>query len=140
MANSDCTALAALHAAAFSDTRAWSADEFSSLLSSPHCFCVSDDGGFALGRCIADESELLTLAVHPDRRRNGLGRTLLQAFESKSQMRGATRAFLEVAEDNTAALALYQASGYQITANRPDYYRRDNGSQIAASLMEKTLN
>ncbi|KPA21716.1 Mycothiol acetyltransferase [Shimia sp. SK013] len=140
MADPDFKSLAALHSAAFLDTRAWSADEFSSLLSSPHCFCVSDDGGFALGRCIVDESELLTLAVHPSHRRKGLGRTLLKAFESESQNRRATRAFLEVAEDNAAALALYQAAGYQITANRPDYYRRDNGSQIAASLMEKTLN
>ncbi|MGR3714935.1 MAG: GNAT family N-acetyltransferase [Shimia sp.] len=132
--------LAHLHAAAFDTARAWSANEIAALLDSPFTFLVQRDDGFALGRAVAGESELLTLAVHPDGRRKGLGRALLAAFEAESRNRDATRAFLEVAEDNGPALALYVASGYHSTARRPDYYRRNDGSQIAASLMEKTLN
>lgn len=136
----DPAALAAIHHAAFDTTRAWSAEEIASLLDSRLTFAVTQSDGFALGRVVADESELLTLAVHPDARRQGQARALLQAFEDESRQRGASRAYLEVAEDNAPALALYLASGYQITGTRPAYYRHKDGRQIAASLMEKALN
>jgi len=136
----DAAALAAIHAAAFDDTRAWSADEIASLLDSRLTFVIHQPEGFALGRAVADEVELLTLAVHPAARRQGHARALLLAFEDESKNRGAARAYLEVAQDNIAALALYKAAGYQTTGTRPAYYRHKDGSQIAASLMEKALN
>ncbi len=136
----DATALAAIHHAAFDTTRAWTADEITSLLDSRLTFATSRDEGFALGRVVADESELLTLAVHPSARRKGHARALLQAFEDESRRRGASRAYLEVAEDNAPALALYLDAGYQITGARPAYYRHKDGRQIAASLMEKALH
>ncbi|TCL08575.1 ribosomal-protein-alanine N-acetyltransferase [Shimia isoporae] len=136
----DPAALAALHAAAFDTTRAWSAEEIASLLDSRLVFCIARPEGFILGRAVADESELLTLAIDPTARRMGHARALLRAFEDESRNRGAVRAILEVAEDNSAALALYETSGYHTTARRPGYYHRDDGAQIAASLMEKALN
>lgn len=135
----DANALAAIHQAAFDTTRAWSSEEIASVLDSRLTFATTRSQGFAIGRVVEDESELLTLAVTPDARRQGQARALLQAFEAESLRRGAVRAYLEVAEDNTAALALYQAAGYQNTGTRPAYYRRKDGCQIAASLMEKAL-
>ncbi|MEP2531832.1 N-acetyltransferase [Shimia sp.] len=131
--------LADLHAAAFVDTRAWSAREIRDLLTSPLVFAVTRPQGFALGRCVADECELLTLAVHPDARRGGIGRDLLDAFEAESQARGATRAFLEVAQDNLSAISLYDSRGYQTGGQRPDYYTRSDGTHVAARLMFKPL-
>ena len=54
-------------------------------------------------------------------------------------MRGARRIFLEVAEDNAAARALYAAFGYTEIARRRDYYRTQTGQRRDALVMEKTL-
>ena len=131
--------LAALHAQAFTQSRAWSASEFHDLLASPLCFITGDDRSFALGRVIADEAELLTIATHPDERRKGLGRERLAEFEAMARNRGATTAFLEVAEDNTAAKALYLTQGYEMVASRKGYYPRPKGSPVNALILRKTL-
>ncbi|PSL22209.1 GNAT family N-acetyltransferase [Shimia abyssi] len=131
--------LASLHAAAFTESRPWGADEFANLLASDLVLVVGDDTGFALGRVIVDECELLTIAVHPAAQRTGRGRTLLATFESTAQTKGAERVFLEVAADNTAARALYESSGYIQHGMRPAYYRRAMGADVAAHLMEKRL-
>ena len=132
-------ALAALHAAAFADARPWSAREFQDLLASPHVFLCPETNGFALGRVIADEAELLTLAVHPAKRRDGLGHHLLTAFENTARVRGAIRAFLEVAADNNAAIGLYSKAGYTLSGRRPGYYAKTDGSRVDACLMDKLL-
>lgn len=114
--------LAALHAAAFRDPRPWSQAEFEALLTSPLCFLLSGEGGFLLGRVAGDEAELLTLAVDPAARRAGRGRALVLEFLSQSAERGAAQAFLEVASDNAAALALYRATGWTEAGRRRAYY------------------
>ena len=95
--------LAALHARCFpGHPRPWSAAEFADLL--------------------ADEAELLTLAVAPEARRMGLARALLAEFAQVSSARGAHEAFLEVASDNAPAIALYTGNGWQGAGIRRDYY------------------
>ncbi len=132
-------ALATLHAAAFSQSRPWSADEFAALLASPFCFLVGDAKSFALGRAIADEAELLTIATHPDARRMGLARDRLAIFEGIARSRGATSAFLEVAADNPAALGLYTAQCYVQTGQRKAYYARPDAPAVDALMLRKTL-
>ena len=131
--------LAALHARCFITPRPWCADEFAALLASNGVFLRTTDTGFALGREIAGEAELLTLAVDPDHQRQGNGRALLAAFETGATKRGATVAFLEVASDNAAAFALYHAAGYSESGRRPAYYRPPTGPRIAAIIMRKPL-
>lgn len=131
--------LAALHARAFTKSRPWSTAEFSALLASPHCFAVTEAHAFALGRVVADEAELLTLASDPEHQRQGHARKCLYLFEKEAQMRGATMAFLEVAEDNSAALALYRAAGYHIKATRPAYYNHGSTAPIDALVMARLL-
>lgn len=131
--------LAALHAQCFAVPRPFSAEEFRSYLTSDICFLLTCNGGFALGRAIVDEAELITLAVDPARRRQGLGRTLLRDFEAEAQRRGAERAFLEVAASNRAAARLYQASGYRQTGVRKRYYRLSGGQAENALVLEKAL-
>ncbi len=132
-------ALAALHAAAFTDQRPWSAVEFTTLLASPHVYLIAQPKGFALGRVILDEVELLTIATAPDARRQGIGRTLLAAFEAKALNRGARMAHLEVAADNRAARALYAAAGWEDAGRRPAYYPRHDAPPADALLMQKRL-
>ncbi len=129
-------ALADTHARAFAGQgRAWSAAEFAALLASPHVFVTGDARGFALVRVIADEAELLTLATDPDHRRQGHARACLVAFFAEARARGAATAFLEVAEDNAAALALYRGAGFTQTARREGYYPGGR----AAVVMQKHL-
>ena len=75
-----------------------------------------------MGRIMVDEAELLTLIVHPDRRRAGSARRLLDAFDATARERGARRAFLEVSAVNGAALGLYAATGWHEVGRRPGYY------------------
>jgi ribosomal-protein-alanine N-acetyltransferase len=95
--------------------------------------------GFVLGRAIAGEAELLTLAVDPDHRRGGLGRHLVRAFEGAAMTRKAEFAYLEVGADNPGAYALYLAMGYSESGRRPRYYNTPEGAKIDAILMKKSL-
>lgn len=88
----------------------------------PGCFLLTRPDGFLLGRAIAGEAELLTLAVNPAARRKGIGRRLVQEFILAAQVKGAEHLFLEVASDNPPAQALYAALGWQEAGRRPDYY------------------
>ena len=131
--------MAALHAAAFDNSRPWSAQEFASLLQSAATFHVGDTHAFALGRVIADEAELLTLATAPASRRRGLGKACVSAFLHEAHARGATTAFLEVAADNAAALALYRTCGFDEDGRRPGYYTRKGAAPVDAILMRRAL-
>ncbi|WP_348540032.1 ribosomal protein S18-alanine N-acetyltransferase [Shimia sp. R11_0] len=132
--------MARIYAAAFPDSRAWNADEIGDLLSSNLVFATHNSVGFALGRVVAGEAELLTIAVQPDQQGLGNGQKLLTAFETEARRRAADCCFLEVAEDNTIAQRLYLRAGYEVCGTRPGYYTRADGQQIAASLLRKTLN
>ena len=122
------------------DPRPWAEAEFTALLAQPHTHVSADDGAFAVGRTVAGEAELLTLATLPEMRRQGHARRHLAAFEAEARRRGAEVAFLEVAEDNAPAVALYRATGYAEAGKRPGYYRRPDGSRVGAIIMQKSLS
>ena len=131
--------MARIHALCSGETRAWSADEFTDLLSGFGVFVCSGPSGFAIGRVIAPEVELLLIATHPDAQRQGLGRARLAAFEAHAQSAGAQRAFLEVSEHNSAALALYSRAGWVRDGVRTAYYAQQDGQFADAVLMSKAL-
>ena len=132
--------MATLHAAGFTQSRPWSADEFVSLLSTPHCFAVGDTRCFALVRVIADEAELLTIATHPDYLRQGLALRCMANWQEQARLRGAAKAFLEVAEDNSAACALYVKCGFVHIGTRPAYYNRSPLRSVDAIVMQLTFS
>lgn len=131
--------LAALHDAAFDTERAWSEAEFQDLLANKHCHVTLDPHGFSLVRVVADEAELLTLAVHPTRQRKGLGGALLDKAVALAATHGATKMFLEVAADNTPAIRLYTSRRFAEVGNRPRYYARDNTAPADALVMARAL-
>ncbi|AAS96155.1 ribosomal protein S18-alanine N-acetyltransferase [Nitratidesulfovibrio vulgaris] len=71
----------------------------------------------------AGELEILNIAVHPDRRRHGLGRRLLGILLQVAVKMGITRAVLEVRTGNTPAIGLYEALGFRRIGVRPHYYQ-----------------
>lgn len=131
--------LAALHAASFTLPRPWSAAEFAALLSAPQTFLLAESTGFLVGRAVAGEAELLTLAVEPAARRAGCGRRLLARFEAEARARGAERAFLEVAAGNRAARALYAGAGWREAGLRRGYYAAPGGAAVDAVVMVRDL-
>jgi ribosomal-protein-alanine N-acetyltransferase len=133
-------ALAALHAAAFTDTpRPWTAAEFGQLLAEPTTLMATLPEGFALGRIAGPEAELLTLAVHPEARRRGHATALVAAFEAAAAARGATVALLEVAVTNAGARALYGRLGYAEAGRRPGYYVRPGAPAVDALVLRRDL-
>jgi ribosomal-protein-alanine N-acetyltransferase len=94
---------------------------------------------FILARAVADEAEVLTLAVDPPHRRSGIGRVLVEAVALNAAAAGARSLFLEVASDNDAALGLYRAAGFSPVGQRPAYYRRGAGA-VDALVLRRDLN
>lgn len=131
--------MAATHAAAFTGSRPWDAAEFAALLDQEFCFAVGDARCFALVRALAGEAELLTIATHPDHQRQGLARACMADWQARAHERGATRAFLEVAADNTAAIALYKMCGFEAAGLRRGYYRRAGQSPVDALVLSRDL-
>ncbi|MCG3266776.1 GNAT family N-acetyltransferase [Yoonia sp. I 8.24] len=130
-------ALAQLHAAAFTQTRAWSEAEFTTLLQQPGAILSAQEFCFALLRVTLDEAEVLTIATAPDQRRKGHAARILSQVEASAQKSGATTVFLEVAEDNHAAISLYTKAGYAQVGRRPNYYTPKDGAPIAALVLQK---
>ena len=115
--------MAIIHAACFPAGERWGADALALQLDLPGAFgFVAPAGAFILVRVAADDSEILTLAVAPAVRRTGLGRHLVERALTEAAGRGACRMFLEVAETNHAARALYAGCGFVERGRRPRYY------------------
>ena len=132
-------ALAATHARAFTDSRTWHEDEMAALIASPHVAVTGDERCFVMLRVITDEAEILTVATDPDHRRQGLAARALAEAETVAASRGATQVFLEVAETNTAARALYDKAGYTLVGTRPDYYAQKTGTPVQALVLAKRI-
>lgn len=79
--------------------------------------------GHLLVQTMADEAEVLTIAVRPRARRQGHARTLLLGAREVWRAQGIRTAFLEVRADNHGAQALYEALGWATCGRRTAYYR-----------------
>lgn len=92
--------------------------------------------GFLVARQVADQAEVLNMAVRAKSRRSGQGSALLLAAFEEFQRREVSRVFLEVRESNTVAIAFYRKHGFIPAGRRRGYYRNP---QEDAVLMEKEL-
>jgi [ribosomal protein S18]-alanine N-acetyltransferase len=92
----------------------------------------SDDAiGFSLFRTVADESELLLIAVTPTEHRRGVGRMLLEDFLARARNHGVSRVHLEVREGNSA-IGLYRDAGFSPVGRRRNYYHATDGRRFDA--------
>ncbi len=93
--------------------------------------------GLALAQGLGEECEILALGVLPERRRTGIGAALLESVAADARCRDARALFLEVAEDNIAARALYAACGFVQIGRRANYYRHT--SRLVDALVLRLL-
>ncbi len=82
--------------------------------------------GFAGVWLMVDDAHVTTFGVHPDWRRQGIGRQLLLNVAELGIAIGARRLTLEVRASNEAAQSLYHAFGFETVGRRPRYYTDDN--------------
>lgn len=88
--------------------------------------------GFSLARTVADESELLLLAVLPRRHRQGIGRRLLDDFLDRARAQEVSRVHLEVRDGNDEAIDMYRGAGFTLVGRRRNYYHSPNGARFDA--------
>ena len=135
----DLDAVTAVMNAAFDDRfgEAWTRSQCAGILPMPGVkLMLARDGdgdltGFSLFRTVADEAELLLLAVAPDYRRRGIGQMLLDDFVERARDIGANRVHLEVREGNPAVI-MYRKAGFSLAGRRPKYYRGRFGGDFDA--------
>ena len=140
---SECEAMAYAHATAF-DHKSWRDDEFEDLLEGEgiYGFLARDDGplGLILCRIAGGEVEILTLGVTAAARRRGVAVALMAAGLGAAREAGVAEAFLEVALDNQAAIALYARLGFREAGLRKSYYDLGPAGFMDALVMRLDLN
>lgn len=133
--------LAVIHAAAFAEGEAWGPDAMALLLEMPGVFGLMRPGaGLILARLVADEAEVVTLAVVPAARRQGEGRRLLAAAMAAAARAGAAAMLLEVSAGNPAALALYTGAGFVEAGRRRHYYADGTDALVMRSPLGTSLS
>jgi ribosomal-protein-alanine N-acetyltransferase len=95
--------------------------------------------GFAGTWLMVDDSHITTFGVHPDWRRQGIGRQLLLGIADLSVAIGARRLTLEVRASNQAAQALYRTFGFEVVGRRPRYYTDDGEDALVMTTPELDL-
>jgi ribosomal-protein-alanine N-acetyltransferase len=95
--------------------------------------------GFSLFRTVADESELLLIAVQPENHRCGVGRVLLEDFMGRARQDGVNRVHLEV-RDGNPAVAMYRGAGFSPVGRRRNYYNAPDGKRFDAITLARQLS
>lgn len=136
--------IAGLHAGLFDEP--WDAPAVAKLLEHPGATTLVARTGFpkvgvafVMGQIAADDAEILSIGVARTWQRVGLAKRLVEGLERALKRAGAKRIFLEVAEDNVAARALYEGRGYKEATRRKGYYVRKGGAAVDALVMSKAI-
>jgi len=138
MIMSDLEQVVAIDQASFS--LPWPARSFQfELTDNPasRCWVVELDGkiiAMIVGWLILDELHVATIATHPDFRRQGIGKKLLNHALKSAREEGVTRSFLEVRESNEAAINMYKSFGFVEDGRRKEYYKDNHEDAILMTL------
>lgn len=121
-------------------THPWNKQQFRESLASYQCTVYEQADqvvGFCILQPVLDEANLLLMAIHPSQQGKGLGYKLLD--QSIQQLKNnPIQIFLEVRESNTAAIRLYEKTGFHQIDVRKNYYPNPDGSREHAVIMVKT--
>ena len=90
--------------------------------------------GLLIGRAVADEFEILNLAVEKERRRRGVAKRLLDTALDRARADDVRNAFLEVRASNYSAIALYRQAGFRVSGQRKSYYGNPPEDAVVLAL------
>lgn len=140
---SDLLAVLAIEHASFPVP--WKPEFFLNEMNNPYArLVVAERAGQVIGYfccwLVADEVHILDVAVHPDHRRCGVGRLLLQHILVEARQNGACSASLEVRVSNQTAIALYQALGFQQVTIRRRYYENGEDAFLMVCALSDLTN
>ena len=94
--------------------------------------------GYLIARKTLDEYEVLSLATDINKRRRGIGTVLLEKLIKMAKQEKIQRILLEVSENNSAAICMYEKVGFKTISKRRNYY--NEGERFKdAYVMEKNL-
>ncbi len=135
----DFDQLAQIHARSFSHE--WDSSELASLSSQNGVkiflarrsdpFGSRNPVGFVTLRTVADEAEILTIAVDPRQRGRGVARKLMETARYRLYAERVKDLFLEVDAANAAAVSLYKSLGFKEVGKRKGYYAESDGDGTA---------
>jgi ribosomal-protein-alanine N-acetyltransferase len=117
----------------------WTAESYCDALNWPGAvaFVSESDGnvtGFVIGRQVADDAEILNLAVKATHRHRGEGGALMMSALGEFRSRGVSRVFLEVRESNETGIAFYEKRGFFKMGRRAGYYRNPDEAAIVMEM------
>jgi [ribosomal protein S18]-alanine N-acetyltransferase len=92
--------------------------------------------GFAGIWTMVDDAHVTTFGVHPDWRRQGIGRQLLLNLAELAVAIGAKRMTLEVRASNVPAQALYRSFDFDVVGRRAGYYTDDGEDALIMTTPE----
>jgi len=135
----DLPRLAEIHARSFA--HAWDADELAAMKSQEGIMILTarraspygtrQPLGFLMVRTVADEAEVLTIAVDPRQRGRGIGKKLMEDGMFRLYAERCDSLFLEVDAGNDSALKLYRSLGFRQVGERKGYYRASENDGTA---------
>ena len=130
--------VAAIERMCFSEP--WSEDSLAAPATGEYgCGMVCLEGGavvaYACMVSVLDEGEIVNVATHPDHRRHGYARAVLEALLSLAREQGIVTLTLEVRASNDAAIALYTKYGFEKVGLRPGYYHNPTENAILMDLL-----
>lgn len=135
----DAAMLAAMERECFSDP--WSERSFASVLENPATlFIIAERGddpssvGYIGATVVADECEIINLAVMPEWRRRGIGSVLAEKMLDVCRKISVDTVYLEHRESNAAAAALYASLGFRNYGTRRRYYTAPVEDAVLMSL------
>jgi len=101
-----------------------------------HSVCMTDDKvvGYLISWMLYDEIHILNVAVHPEYRRHGIAKKLIDYTIDHFSKKGANTVILEVRTSNIAAINLYEKMGFQVLRTRKRYYT-DTGEDALVMML-----
>lgn len=122
----------------------WPYDAFESFLGEPGFLVAADDEGYVTGYVVADVTpnygrdlgHVKDVAVHPDRRGEGVGSALLERAIAVLAAEGAATVKLEVRVENDGARSLYETFGFEPLRRVPGYYEDGDDAIVMVRKIE----
>lgn len=120
----------------------WTVGQFNEAVTAYQSTVIEHQGevaGFCIMQPVVDEANLLLMAIDPKMQGQGLGFQLLDA-SIELLKNNPVQIFLEVRESNTAAIALYEKTGFHQIDLRRNYYPKPDGTKEHAVIMVKSCS